>query len=447
MKINRFFLLATFMCFVPIKNVLAQTAIQEVTSPQGVTAWLVTDTTIPIVALEASFKGGLSREPENKEGVATLFAGLLDEGAGDLDAQAFTRKSNALGSYFSFDAGMDSFSVSARFLKKNMAPSVTHLQLALQKPRFDQAAIDRVKGQIISSINQRAVNPSAQAGIVFGKKMLPDTRYGRSDLGTLESVDNLTRDDLTAIMPVILNRQNLTVSVVGDITAEELAPVLDTLFADLPNTPVENLADVIPAVNAGTVLTQMDIPQSVVQFGHTGIMRDNPDYIPLSIVNYVLGGGGFASRLIEEIREKNGLVYSVSTYLLPYHRTGLYLGSFATANETVEQAIDLVKEEWAKMAKHGMTQKELDNAKIYLTGAFPLRFDSNAKIARYISSVQEYDLGIDYINQYTDLINAVTLDEVNAAAKKYLKPENLLFSVVGDQQTTAVTVPAAASSE
>lgn len=418
-----------------IPQAFAQVDVEKVTSPKGITAWLVNDDTIPIVALEASFGGGLSLEPTDKEGIAVLFAGLLDEGSGDLESQDFARKADSLGAYFGYEVNSDSFDVSARFLKKNLKESVSHLALSQAQPRFDEDALVRVKEQILSALRQNAVNPSSQAGEAWSRAALPNSRYGRPQYGTMNSVTGLTRQDLLDIQPVMLNRNTLHIAVVGDINADELGSVLDEIFADLPNTPQQDLPIVSVDNSAtGIITTEMNVPQSVVQFGHTGLLRDHPDFIPLSIVNYVLGGGGFSSRLTEEVREKNGLVYSIGSYLYPYQRLGLILGSLATSTENTDRAIDLVKKEWAEMAENGMTEAELQNAKTYITGAFPLRFDSNAKIAQYLLSAQKYDLGIDYINRYPDLINAVTLEQVNAVAKKHLLPENLLFSIAGKNQ-------------
>lgn len=418
-----------------ITAAFAKVDVEKVVSPNGIEAWLVSDATVPMIALEASFEGGLSHEPKGKEGLATLFAGLLEEGAGALDAQAFAKQADELGAYFTYEARADSLNVSARMLKKNLTESVSLLALSLAEPQFPEDAFVRVQQQILSSIAQKAVRPSTLASEAWGRTMLPNARYGQPQMGTEASVTGLTRQDVVDAYAAFLNRNQLKVAVVGDITAAELAEVLDTLFYPLPDAPQK----VHPPVTVAqfypqNITTPVDVPQASIQFGHVGLLRQDPDYIPLSIVNYILGGGGFASRLTEVVREDNGLVYSIGSYLLPYQRVGLYIGNLATSNGNVDKAIDLVTQQWALMAQYGMTEAELQNAKTYLTGAFPLRFDSNTKIAQYLISAKKYNLGIDYINKYPDLINAVTIEQVNAAARTHLHPDKLLFSIAGQPQ-------------
>jgi zinc protease len=178
-------------------------------------------------------------------------------------------------------------------------------------------------------------------------------------------------------------------------------------------------------------VVEQDVPQSVAVFGHKGLMRDDPDFIPAFVMNYVLGGGSFSSRLTEEVREKRGLAYSVYSYLSATDGAGLYMGGVQTANERIAESLEVIKAEWARLAAEGLTEEDLNKAKTYLTGSFPLRFDSNSKIANYLLFAQMEDLGLDYINTRNGLIEAVTLEDVKRVAARLLKPEELSFVVVG----------------
>lgn len=405
--------------------------IQRVVSPGGVEAWLVEEPAIPMVAMELSFQGGSTLDPEGDEGAAHFLAAMLEEGAGELDAVEFAESAQLLGARFGFDAGRDTVSISARMLAEATRESVELLRLALAEPRFDETAMERVRGQILSSIRSDESDPRALASEAWWSAAFPDDPYGRPVEGTLGSVAALTADDLRATRDRVLNAGAVKIGVVGDITAEELGPLLDTLLGDLPR---EDAPAPPPArfANAGDLtVVPFDAPQSTVMFGHGGPLRDDEDFIPLYVLNYILGGGGFSSRLTVEVREKRGLAYSTYSYLAPLDRAGLWIGGVGTANERVAESISVIREEWRRLAENGVTEEELRKAKQYLTGAYPLRFDSNASIARILVGLQEAGLGIDYPERRNDLIEAVTREQLARAAETWLRPEDLAFTVVG----------------
>ena len=408
--------------------------IQRVVSPGGIEAWLVEEPAIPMVAMELSFQGGSSLDPEGDEGAANFLAGMLEEGAGELDAVEFAESAQLLGARFGFDAGRDTVSISARMLSEATRESVELLRLALAEPRFDETAMERVRGQILSSIRSDDSDPRALASEAWWSAAFPDDPYGRPVEGTRDSVAALTADDLRATRDRVLNAGAVKIGVVGDITAEELGPLLDTLLGDLPREDAPELPEARFA-NAGDLsVAPFDAPQSTVMFGHEGPLRDDEDFIPLYVLNYILGGGGFSSRLTVEVREKRGLAYSTYSYLAPLDRAGLWIGGVGTANERVAESISVIREEWRRLAENGVTEEELRKAKQYLTGAYPLRFDSNASIARILVGLQEAGLGIDYPERRNDLIEAVTVEDIARVAEKWLRPENLAFSVAGQPQ-------------
>lgn len=412
----------------------AAVEIQEIKTEGGLTAWLVEENAIPIVTISLSFRGGASADPADKAGRATLMAGLLEEGAGPYDDAGFAEAVETQAARFSFDASRDSVTVTATMLADQRDGSLELLRLALAEPRFDQPAVDRVKAQMISTIRQEQADPDTIATNTLFAAMFPNDPYGRSSNGTEETVAALTREDLRAATGDLMTRSNVTIGVVGAISAEELGPILDRLLGDLPAVGSAAASFATPAAPSGVEIVAFNSPQSAVMFAHPSLMRDDPDFLAAYVVNYVLGGGGFESRLMQEIREKKGLAYSAYSYLYPLDRAALHVGGVGTRNDAVAESIALVRQEWRRLAEQGFDAETLKAAKTYLTGAFALRFDSNAKIARYLVGAQEAELGLDYINQRNRMIEALTLAEVNRVAARILKPEELFFVVVGQPE-------------
>ncbi|MBS1301909.1 pitrilysin family protein [Loktanella sp. SALINAS62] len=410
---------------------IAAVDIQEVTSDGGITAWLVEDHNIPFTALEIRIKGGASLDVPDKRGAGNLMVGLLEEGAGDLDAQAFQTRREELAARFGFDISDDTVSISARFLTENQSESIALLRSALIEPRFDQTAIDRVRAQVLSGIASDAKSPNAIASDTLNAAAFPDHPYGRPISGTADSVTALTRDDIVTAWQNMLTRDRVYVGAVGDITPDALGELLDSLLGDLPAEGPPLPEDVEFALDGGVTVVDFPTPQSVALFGHEGMERDDPDYFAATILNETLGAGGFESRLMQEVREKRGLTYGISTFLVPKFHAEMVLGQVASSNATMAEAIDVIRDEWAKIAQNGMTQEELDRVKLYLTGAYALRFDGNANIASILVGMQMIDLPRAYVANRNDYINAVTLDDVNRVAAELYQPEDLHFVVVG----------------
>lgn len=412
----------------------AATDVQVVTSPGGITAWLVEEPSIPMVAMEMQFGGGASREPDAKLGETNLMASLLDEGAGDLDSAAFSAKADELALRLGVSAGYDQVSVSARWLTENQDESVDLLRSALQEPRFDQNAIERVRAAILAGIRAAETDPGSILDEAWRKSLFGEDPYARPVEGEAETVTALTAEDLREARTRALNRSDLAIGVVGDITAEELGPLLDRLLLDLPAEPWEPLPEAKLAQNRGLEVVDLSVPQSSATLVQEGLERTDPDFIPAYVMNHILGGGGFSSRLTEEVREKRGLTYGVYSYLAPYDRAALLAAGVSSANARVAEAIQVIRQEWHKMATEGPTQEELDDAKTYLTGAYPLRFDSNAKIAGQLAGLMADGYGPEYLRDRNSLIEAVTLEDVKRVAKRLLHPEALKVVVVGQPE-------------
>jgi len=424
---------ATLACLAALPA-RAAVDIVEVTSPGGITAWLVEEPSIPFVALELRFKGGTALDATGKRGAINLMTGLLEEGAGDLDARGFAEARERLAASFDFDVSNDALSISARFLTENRDEAVDLLRSAVVETRFDPDAIARVRAQVISGIRSDANDPNEIASDTFARLVYGDHPYATSDSGTEESVTALTREDLVDARDRVIARDRVYVGAAGDISPEELGALLDRLLADLPDTGAAMPGKADVAEDGFVEIVPFDVPQSVALFGHEGIARDDPDFFAAFLLNEVFGGSGRQSRLSDEVREKRGLTYGIGTYLVDYDHADMLIGQVASANEVVAEAIEVVKNEWARVAEEGITEEELASIKTYLTGAYPLRFDGNGPIARIMVGMQMQDLPIDYINTRNDKVNAVTLEDVRRVAETLYDPEALKFVVVGQPQ-------------
>lgn len=411
----------------------AAVEIQEVTSPGGITAWLVEEHSIPFAAIEFRFQGGTSLDAPGKRGAINMMTGLIEDGSGDLDARAFAKARDSLAARMSFEAFRDSVSVSARFLTENRDASVALLRQAITEPRFDEDAIERIREQILSSIRSDALDPGTIARTTFSSMAWGDHPYGSSGDGTVETVSALTREDMIAAHANTFVRDRVFVAAVGDITPEELSAILDQVLGDLPEGSPIDVPEAQYQLDPGLTVVPFETPQAVAIFGHEGIARDDPDFFAAFVANEIFGGGGFTSRLMEEVRAKRGLTYGIGAYLAPSDHGALILGQVATDNTRMAESVEVIRDEWQRIAE-GVTEEELEAAKTYLTGAYPLRFDGNAQIARIMVGMQEEGLPIDYIATRNDNVNAVTLDDVRRVTDRIYRPEDLHFVVVGQPQ-------------
>ncbi len=409
--------------------------IQKVVSKNGIEAWLVEDHSRPILSLQFAFDGGTVQDPEGKPGVATFVAGMLDEGAGDLDSEAFQNRLEDLAAKMSINASYDNVTGSFQTLAQNRDEFFKLLRMALTAPHFSDKDVERIREQLVATLRVEEKDPDKVASIEWHKLAFGSHPYARPTIGTLESVAAITPDDLHDYVKRIFARDNLKVAAVGDIDAAQLGDVLDKVFGDLPaksnRKPVQ---DVTWHNDLKQRIIQMPNPQSVVQFGFQGLKRKDPDFIPAYILNYVVGGGGFSSKLMQEVREKRGLAYSVYTYLYPLDHVGIFAGGVATENKSVGQSLDLIKAELERAAKDGLTEQELRTAKDYLIGSFPLRFDTSGKIAAQLLAIQLDDLGINYIDRRNSEIEAVTVADIKRVAKRLMEPKNLIVTVVGEPE-------------
>jgi zinc protease len=419
---------------VAVSPAQAGTKIERVVSPGGIEAWLVRETSVPLVAMEFAFRGGASQDPADKPGVAYMAASSLDEGAGELDAKAFQHLIERNAISLSFRANRDDFRGSLKVLSDRKEVGFDLLRLALTQPRFDAEPVERIRAQMMTALKRETTSPSDIGSRLWWRTAFPDHPYGRPTNGTLESVPNIQRDDLKALTGRVLARDNLKVGVVGDIDAKELGLVLDRIFGALPaKSELHSVPDTKLASVGRTLEVELDVPQTVVSFGGIGIARKDPDYIPAFIVNHILGGGSFSSRLYREVREKRGLAYSVYSYLLPLDATSLFMGGTQTRTDKSKEAVGLIEEEIKRLAQSGPSEDELEKTKSYLKGSYALNFDTSTKIAAQLVQLQVDELGMDYWERRNGLIDAVTLEDVRRVARRLLDG-GVLVTVVGRSQ-------------
>ena len=415
--------------------------IKQVTSNSGITAWLVEDHKNPLITMQFMVRSGSSIDPKTKTGLAYLVSGLLDEGAGDLDSKSFqaTLEKNSIA--LSFNARMDSFSGTLSTLTETKEEAFLLLALAIKEPRFDPEPTLRVKSQIAASLRASKENPNNIAGKLWWQLAFPSHAYGRPKKGTPETLASITREDMKDYVNKNLRKDNISISVVGDMTTGELSAVLDDIFGDLPSSSARNELRNTRVKNSGeTVIVERDIPQSVVIFGHDGIKRDDADWYAATILFEILAGG-FGSRLTEEIREKRGLTYGVAAYPLPLDKAGVIVGSVSTVNGRVAESIRLIRDIWRRFGEEGPTIEEIQNAKDYINGSFSLRFTNSKTIVGVLNALQRFDLGKNYIEERPNLIAKVTPEDLKRVAKRIFKAESLTFVIVGNPVNIKATMP------
>ena len=393
--------------------------IKTVTSKKGITALLVEDYTVPLIAVSYSFRGGTTQDLPGKEGTAQLLTNTLDEGAGDIKSQAFQEALQDNGMSYSFSAGYDAFSGGIKTLESESGDAFNLLHLMLNKPRFDLEAVDRMRASRLNGLKQQQTNPQAIAGNAFREALFKYHPYSRPSAGTLETMGGLSPEDLEDYRKRVFARDNLVVGVVGAISEDELIAMLDKVFGDLPEKAQLKAVPEYSVKTGADSHIEFDTPQTNIRIALPGIKRESPEFYAGYLVNYVLGGGSFSSRLYTEVREKRGLAYGVYSYLGTYDHAGFVGSGSATQAERAQKTVDIILQEIARMGKEGPTQEELDKAKKYIIGSYAIaNLDTSDKIASVLVAIQQANLGIDYVDKRADYIAAVTLEDAKRVAAK-----------------------------
>ncbi|PZU94597.1 MAG: peptidase M16 [Chelatococcus sp.] len=408
-------------------------AVQTVRSASGVEAWLVEERSLPLIAVSFSFAGGTSRDAPNGAGGANLVSGLLDEGAGDLDAEAFQGRMADYAINLGFDARRDDFNGHLQTLSRHRDTAFDLLALALNAPRFDEDAVARVKAQVVAGLQRQAQNPDVMCRNALFAAAFPGHPYGRPEKGDIDSVSRLDAEALRALTPTLLGRAGLKIVVVGDIGADELADRLDALFGGLPaGQERERPQASLPPQGLGqTHVIDLDVPQTVLRFVAPGLLWHDPDFFAATVLNHILGGSAFTSRLFTEVREKRGLAYGVSSSLLPMREAGLLIGGTATRNDRAAESMKVIREELAKLAGEGPSEHEVEEAKRYIIGSYPLRFDTSPKIAAELLGLAVNGAGPDYLAERNRRFAEIGLPDVRRVAGRLLGDPRLLVQAVG----------------
>ncbi len=397
---------------------------------KNVQVWYVEDHTLPMISLTASLPAGSAYDPRDKPGLASFTAALLNEGAGNYKAYEYQSRLSDRAIRLSFSTQRDYLTISLVTLTENAPEAFRLLGLALTRPRFDADAIARVRAQILSAIQQEKEDPGTVAAKGFFNSYFHDHPYAHSVNGTPESIGRIGRADIKRFADSHWVRNGLKIAVAGDTNAATLKTLIASAFEKLPS----RWAPPVPApkrVGApGVHVIPMPVPQPTAVFAVPGLLRNDKDFIPAYVANYILGGGGFSSRLMNEVREKRGLTYGITTALDALRKAGIVVGQLATKAGGMRETISVIRATMSDFAANGATEKELADAKRFLTGSFPLAFASNTGISGQLAVFQRSGLAIDYVQKRNGLINAVTLDDVKRVAKR-LFSQNKLTIVIG----------------
>nr|WP_114771309.1 pitrilysin family protein [Microvirga subterranea] len=408
------------------------TTVKTLVSPGGVEVWHVESNVVPLIAVAFVFEGGSAHDPHDKPGVAQMLARLLDEGAGEYNSDAFQERLAGRAIELSFNAGNDAIGGSLKTLVKHADEAFELLHLALAEPRFDQDAIERVRAQTIAGLRYQQNDPGVMATRRFFEEGFAGHAYGRPTSGTPETVAAITRDDLVKMHQAIIARGRLKVAVVGAIDAERLAVLVDKAFGTLPEARPLAVIEPVALKQVGSrFVVDLDVPQSVIRFGTQGIAWRDPGFIPAYVLNHILGGGAFTSRLFQEVREKRGLAYSVGTSLVSYRSAAMTWGYTATKNERVGEALQVISEEIMRLKNEGPSDEELQKAKDYLIGSYALGFDTSTKIAHTMVQIAFEGLGVDYIARRNALVASVTQEDIHTAAERIFGDGQMLTVIAG----------------
>ncbi|MEM1037120.1 MAG: pitrilysin family protein [Pseudomonadota bacterium] len=408
--------------------------IQQFVTPGGISVWLVEEPSIPILSLRMAWQVGTTSDPDDQIGLTNAMVYQMNEGAGDLDSQAFFKRMEELNMSFGCSAGREATFCNASMLTENADEAFELITLAYAEPRFDEGPWERFVREQEVSLKTRETNPRYLAGEALEEVLWPDHPFARDF--TAESLEALSAEAAKAHKDKIMSRSGMLVTAVGAISPQDLAPLIDAAAAGLPETGVEvEIPQVTLAEPVSDPITvSLEQPQSLVTFTGPAMRQDDQDFYTAVVLNYTFGGGGFESRLMEDLRVARGLTYGIYSRVSSGEYAQTWGGSGSTNNDSVVEFIEGIKENMTLMVAEGMTEKELADAKSYLIGSYPLGFDSNAKIAGNMMGLRLDDLPVDFWDKRNAMVEAVTLEDVNRVAREYLKPENFTFIAVGQPQ-------------
>jgi zinc protease len=395
------------------------------------TAWLAQDRSVPVVSLSWAWDGGTGLDPEGGEGTASLLAGLLSEGAGELNATAFADALRDQAIQLSFSADRDGFGGGFRCLTDALPEAVRLAALAMTAPRFDAEAVERVRARAAAAQRRSLETPRGLAGRAFWQALFPGHPSAREAGGTPESLAAITVEGIRAARAAQLRRGGLTIAAAGDISPDRLAPLLPALFGALPEGTPPALPPLPPPQRFGVRVIPFAGPQSQMLFGQAGLPVRDPDWEAAQVMLRVLGGGGFSSRLMEEVRVRRGLTYGIGAGFSVLMGEGLITGSVATENARAGETLAVLRAEWARMADGGPTEAEAADAVAFLAGSLPLQLSDTRSIAGTLLSLQQNGRPMDWLDRREERLRAITRERLAAVARRVLDPDGLSAVVAG----------------
>ncbi len=424
--------LAVLFCSTSIK---AAVKIEQWQTSHGAVVYFVENHDLPIVDLSVNFAAGSAQNSAEKSGLASITRYMMTLGADGMSDEAIANKMADIGAILSgdFDADHAAFKLRTLSNAREQSLALDVFAKILQKPDFSEAVLAREKARIISSLQEAQTQPESISSKALMKAMYGNHPYSLDDSGELETVSKLHRADLLTFYQQHYSAKNSVIAIIGDLTREQATKIAENLSGNMPK-PVEHsaIAAVTYPTSAIEERIQHSASQSHILLGYPGIKRGDPDLFALYVGNYILGGGGFVSRLTEEVREKRGLVYSVYSYFMPMAELGPFEIGLQTKKDQAEEALKLVRDTLNKFIKDGVTESELQAAKANIIGGFPMRIDSNGKILDYLSVIGFYKLPLSYLDEYNTKVAAVTKEQIKEAFARRLKPENFVTVIVGD---------------
>lgn len=423
-------LIFAVLSFLTSSFALAGVSIQHWVAPSGAKVYFVETRVLPILDVQLDFAAGGAFVPLGKAGLAGLTQGLLEAGAGDLDEEQIAGRLVDTGARMGGGVDSDRASASVRTLssKPEREAALDLLRSVLSTPTFPQSVLEREKARTIASIREEDTRPDAVAGKRFAAAIYPGHPYGVS--ATAESVSSITREDLVAFHRLHYGAKGAIVSIIGDVSRSEAEAIAQRLTEALPPGGAPLVPPAVAKPSRDTIKVAHPAAQSHIHVGLPAIRRSDPDYFPLLVGNYSLGGGGFVSRLMKEVREKRGYAYSVHSYFAPRKLEGPFEIGLQTKREQVGDALKVVDQVLTEYIAKGPTAKELAAAKKNMIDGLALRLDSNAKLLGYLSAIGFYDLPLTYLDDFPAKVKAVRAEQVKAAFARHVKAENLVTVIV-----------------
>ncbi|MFQ5646953.1 MAG: M16 family metallopeptidase [bacterium] len=440
-KLSQLLITGLIVCLFP-SLVSALSRPERMVLDNGLVLIVLEQHALPFVVMELSVKAGSVFDPPGKSGLASLTADLLNEGTGKRSALQISEEIDYVGGSLSSGGGLDYAEMNLKVLKKDLSTGFELLSDCLTNPAFSQKELERVRKETIASIIEQKDDPHSVAGKAFKKLVYPGHPYRFSPEGEEDTLPEITRNDVTGFYKKYYHPDNALLVVVGDTDSREIKGLIKKYWSGWKKekTDFPQIPEIKRQTSKKIKLVNKQLTQATVILGHLGIKRTSPDYYSVYVMNYILGGGGFSARLLTEIRDKQGLAYSAASYFAPSVYTGSFQAFVQTKNATTNQVIEATLKEMKKIQESPVTEQELKDAKSYITGSFPLKLDTNAKIAGYLSYIEHYNLGLDYFQKFPDYINRVTIEDIQKAARKYLDPEYFQLVVVADQKKAAVSL-------